>query len=130
MATTRTTLGRNFGEGARLAWLALRRLEWTASDLRERMTGPTGDTIGVGVVDRILYGDGLPSIGSAAQLHELLGVPFTAWTKAPTRPFVLPAASRAAKMGSTRSARNPSHVRKTAEKRASSGTRSGARRAS
>ncbi len=94
MSTTRTTLGKQFSEGARLAWLALAKRGWTASDLRERMTGTSGEILGVGVADRMLYGDSLPSLLSATQIEKLLGVPSAAWTRPPSRSFVLPAAKR------------------------------------
>ncbi len=106
MATTRTTLGKRFSEGARLAWRALTERGWTASDLRERMTGPSGSLLGVGVVDRVLYGDSLPSLPSASQIETLLGVPMAAWARSPSRRFVLPAAKRhAAKMTTSTGAR-------------------------
>ncbi len=94
--TTRTNLGGLFSEGCRLAWRRLKELSWSTTDLRTRMTGREGEPLAVGVVDRVLYGDAVPSLGTALQLQRLLGVPPEAWEKGPTRRFVLPAAKRAA----------------------------------
>jgi hypothetical protein len=110
MRLARTFVGGKFNEGARLAWLALRERDWTVTDLRDRMLGPSGEPLAEGVVNRLLYGDTYPTIHSAVQIEDLLGVPPRAWVQTPARPFVLEAAKHAAKM----SARNaPRKLRKS-----------------
>lgn len=89
MRATRTTLGKHFSEGARLAWLALAERGWCANDLREQMKGRDDAPLGVGVVDGFLYGDGSLTLRSAVQVEDLLGVPVRAWLKPPTRAFSL-----------------------------------------
>jgi len=95
MRTTRTDLGENFSEGARLSWLALRARGWSVADLRARMVGPrSGEPMAGGVLDPVLYGDRLPSFALAGQLAAALGVPVEAWARKPARRFVLEASKR------------------------------------
>lgn len=103
--TTRTTLGDSFNEGARLAWIALKRLGWSQTALTERMTGRGGAPLSGGQVDGWLYGDGLPGRASAEQLEALLDVPVSAWGRRPARRFVLPAVRHAEKMARSVTAR-------------------------
>ncbi|XXX73902.1 hypothetical protein WMF30_40275 [Sorangium sp. So ce134] len=85
MRSYRLTLGRRFNEGARLTWLALRRLGWSQADLRRRVKAYPGE------LPKVLYGDKLPTLQLAADLQDLLKVPVKAWNQPPTEPFVPPA---------------------------------------
>jgi transcriptional regulator with XRE-family HTH domain len=87
---TRTTLGRFFNEGARLLWLALEARGWSQADLRRALGVPPG------AHSRWLYGDRRPGRQMAQRIYTAVGIPVTAWDEAPTCPFELPAARRAA----------------------------------
>lgn len=77
----------------------------TASALREKLTGRGGEPLSNGQVGSWLYGDTRPGLASAMQLLDVLGIPLSAWTRPPSRDFVLPAARHAAERGRSLSAR-------------------------
>lgn len=81
--TRRTELGELFNEGARLLWKVVKQAGSAAE---------VAESIGAGgsAFSRWLYGDRLPDLEWAAVLQDELGIPMIAWTKKPSRPFVLP----------------------------------------
>ena len=85
ITATRTHLGEQFSEGARLLWLAMEERGWSQAQLAKSIAAQPG------VVPRWLYGDRKPSWDWAATLRDSFGISLDAWTVAPTQPFRLPA---------------------------------------
>jgi hypothetical protein len=79
----RARIGRHFNEGARLLWLRIARESLSIEDI-----GRVGRWAR-GTVHHWLYGDRRPNLSSALVLERAFGVPVTAWSKAPRRPFSL-----------------------------------------
>jgi hypothetical protein len=86
IATTRTHLGEQFSEGARLLWLAMEERGWSQGQVAKAIEAKSG------VVPRWLYGDTKPSWDWAVVLRDTFRIPLEAWTIAPTVEFVPPAA--------------------------------------
>jgi hypothetical protein len=85
--TYRTTRGKRFSEGARLAWVAKERRGLSNAQLAA-MVGCDGATI-----CRVLYGDRLPGRVLASQLQAKLKIPVLAWDQRTlSEEFVFPAA--------------------------------------
>lgn len=75
----RATRGPHDSIGAEEAAKAIIRLGWSLSEFARQLDTSKGQ------VCRWLAGDRLPSIEWALRVQELLGVPVSAWTKAPKR---------------------------------------------
>lgn len=83
-ATSRTTLGPKFTEGARLLWLTSGRMGHTQEDIRR--------TVGCsrGLVHRWLFGDKGIDLAYAFRVEDVYGIPARAWLSKPARRFSLP----------------------------------------
>ena len=86
IVATRTHLGSQFSEGARLLWVAMESRGWSQGQLTKAVAARPG------VVPRWLYGDTKPSWDWAKKISGLFGIALEAWTLEPTAPFVPPAA--------------------------------------
>lgn len=82
--TRKKLLGRHFSEGARRLWLIMRWRAWSQKELAEALGKHTS------VINRWLYGEHVPDLGSALLIHRVLGVPPPTWAQHPDRPFILP----------------------------------------
>lgn len=84
-ATSRTTLGDRFTEGARRMWLELDKRSWQQSDLSAFLEEPLAK------VHTWLYGDAIPVLKSALNIQKKLGIDPLLFAKDPVRPFQPPA---------------------------------------
>jgi hypothetical protein len=83
----RVAAGPRWNEGARLSWIALRRLGWNQSQLNKELGTLTGTPPKLGYANKILYGDQRPGREISAALETLLGVPLLAWGQEAREPF-------------------------------------------
>lgn len=89
IASTRTTLGPQFSEGARLLWAAMESRGWSQGQVAKAIDAKGG------VVPRWLYGDIRPGWDWAKILRDTFCIPLEAWTLEATEPFIPPAAREA-----------------------------------
>lgn len=82
----RVELGERFSEGARLLWKVLDDKRCSQLQLQRELGEHAG------VVNRLLYGDRLPSLETAVRIEALYGIPVNAWNEAPKKKFMPPAA--------------------------------------
>lgn len=80
---SRTRLGKQFSEGARLLWGAI--APGTISEAAGRLVCTKG------MVTHWLYGDSRPGATWAAKVQDIYGVPADTWGRDPTEAFTLPA---------------------------------------
>lgn len=88
----RTTLGPAKNEGARKAWIALKRLGWDQARLRAEILGLTGIEVRSGTLVKYLYCDRRPGVPAAGLFQRVLGVSPDDWYRAPEVEFSPPAA--------------------------------------
>lgn len=81
---SRTYVGKKFSEGTRLMWQFKDEKKLTVRGLATLLGWNPGK------VSRYLNGDGDPSVHTAVEIEEKLGIPCKAWTLEPTKEFVLP----------------------------------------
>lgn len=87
----RKHLGERFSEGARMLWRAIEKNGLPMRAVAEAVGPPTVP----GDVCRWLYGDHRPTLRALMALEQAYRIPLSAWTVAPRRPFVPPAARAA-----------------------------------
>jgi hypothetical protein len=73
LARRRTRLGTQRSAALPLIWDALERQGWSDARLSAEMGEDTA------AVSRLLYGDRKANRKQSVKLHELLGIPFSAW---------------------------------------------------
>jgi ribosome-binding protein aMBF1 (putative translation factor) len=86
-ATSRTTLGERFTEGARQLWVTLDKKSWQQLDLANFLGEPLAK------VHTWLYGDAVPVLQAALNIEKKLGIEPSLFARKPYRPFQPPAAA-------------------------------------